>query len=422
MTFINKLDREGRDPFELLDEIEQTLALDPSPMTWPVGMGGEFHGCFDLRDNRFLTSLSGRGGPYQQAIPCRGPDDLELDRHVPADVLAPFRDNADLARSAYPPFDAAAYRGGQSDAGVLRQRAEGLRSRRTAAGARRDRAAAARPAGRAAERLAGEPKVTGFVFKVQANMDPNHRDRVAFVRVCSGRFRRGMKLRQAHSGKTLAVQNPIFFFAQDRELAEEAWPGDIIGIPNHGTLRVGDSLTEGEDIRFTGIPNFAPEILRRVRLDDPMQAKQLKRALEDLAEEGVTQVFRPMLGAAWIVGVVGQLQLDVLSSRMASEYNVAIGFEAAPYETARWVSSGDPVLLKRFVERHREAMAEDRDGSPVFLPATAGIWTARPKIGPTFASRRRANGVEPATRPRPSFANGTAWGKSSNGAPGPRLR
>jgi peptide chain release factor 3 len=198
-------------------------------------------------------------------------------------------------------------------------------------------------------------------------MDPNHRDRVAFVRLCSGRFKRGMKLRQAHNGKTLAVQNPIFFFAQDRELAEEALPGDIIGIPNHGTLRVGDSLTEGEDIRFTGIPNFAPELLRRVRLDDPMQAKQLKRALEDLAEEGVTQVFRPMLGAAWIVGVVGQLQLDVLASRMVSEYNVALGFEAAPYETARWVSCGDPALLKRFVEQHREAMAEDRDGSPVFL-------------------------------------------------------
>jgi peptide chain release factor 3 len=367
MTFINKVDRESRDPFALLDEIEQTLALDPSPMIWPVGMGGEFHGCFDLRDNRFLTSQSGRGGSYQQTIPCCGPDDLELDRHVPADVLATFRDNADLARSAYPSFDVAAYEAGNQTpvffGSALKDYAVAELLQALGETAPPPRAQPAEP-----RRVSpGEPKVTGFVFKVQANMDPNHRDRVAFVRLCSGRFRRGMKLRQVHSGKTIAVQNPIFFFAQDRELAEEALPGDIIGIPNHGTLRVGDSLTEGEDIRFTGIPNFAPEILRRVRLDDPMQAKQLKRALEDLAEEGVTQVFRPMLGAAWIVGVVGQLQLDVLSSRMASEYNVAVGFEVAPYETARWVLSGDPGLLRRFVERHREAMAEDRDGSPVFL-------------------------------------------------------
>jgi peptide chain release factor 3 len=367
MTFINKVDREGRNPFALLDEIEQTLALDPCPMTWPVGMGGEFHGCFDLRDNRFLTSLSGRGGPCEQAIPCHDSDDRELDRRVPADVLTPFRDNVALARSAYPPFDTAAYGAGNQTpvffGSALKDYAvaELLRGLGEIAPPPRTQPAEPRSI------LPGEPKVTGFVFKVQANMDPNHRDRVAFVRLCSGRFRRGMKLRQVHSGKTLAVQNPIFFFAQDRELAEEALPGDIIGIPNHGTLRVGDSLTEGEDIRFTGIPNFAPEILRRVRLDDPMRAKQLKRALEDLAEEGVTQVFRPMLGAAWIVGVVGQLQLDVLSSRMASEYNVTVGFEAAPYETARWVSSGEPALLKRFVERHRDAMAEDRDGSPVFL-------------------------------------------------------
>jgi len=367
MTFINKVDREGRDPFALLDEIEQTLALDPSPMTWPVGMGGEFYGCFDLRDDRFLTSLSGRGGPYQQAIPCSGPHDRELDRYVPGDVLAAFRENADLARAAYPPFDAAAYEAGNLTpvffGSALKDYAvdELLRALGEIAPSPRSQPAEPRNI------LPGEPKVTGFVFKVQANMDPNHRDRIAFVRLCSGRFRRGMKLRQVQSGKTLAIQNPIFFFAQDRELAEEAMPGDIIGIPNHGTLRVGDALTEGEDIRFTGIPNFAPDILRRVRLDDPMQAKQLQRALEDLAEEGVTQMFRPMIGAAWIVGVVGQLQLDVLASRMVSEYNVAMGFETAPYETARWVSSDDPAPLKLFVARHSEAMAEDRDGFPVFF-------------------------------------------------------
>jgi peptide subunit release factor RF-3 len=210
-------------------------------------------------------------------------------------------------------------------------------------------------------------KHAGFVFKVQANMDPNHRDRIAFFRLCSGRFRRGMKLRHCRTGKTFSVPNPIFFFAQERELAEEALPGDIIGVPNHGSLRVGDALTEGENLRFTGIPNFAPEILRRVRLDEPMRAKQLRRALEDLAEEGVTQIFRPILGSNWIVGVVGQLQLDVLASRIASEYKIAVGFESASYETARWLASDDPAVVKRFIERNRGAMAEDVDDSPVFL-------------------------------------------------------
>jgi peptide chain release factor 3 len=213
--------------------------------------------------------------------------------------------------------------------------------------------------------------VTGFVFKVQANMDPNHRDRIAFLRLCSGRFRRGMKLRHARSGKTMAIHNPILFFAQDRELAEEAWPGDIIGVPNHGTLRVGDTLSEDDDLRFTGIPNFAPEILRRVRLDDPMRAKQLRRALEDLAEEGVTQVFRPVQGSSWIVGVVGQLQLDVLATRIDGEYNIKVDFEAAPFETARWVEADDEAELKRFREANGAALAEDRDGAPVFLARNA---------------------------------------------------
>jgi peptide chain release factor 3 len=180
-----------------------------------------------------------------------------------------------------------------------------------------------------------------------------------------------MKLRQLRTGKSIGVHNPIFFFAQDRELAEEAWPGDIIGIPNHGTLRVGDTLTEREDLRFVGIPSFAPEILRRVRLDDPMRAKQLRRALVDLAEEGVTQVFRPLDGGQWIVGVVGPLQLDVLAARIAAEYGIAAGFEAAPFETARWVSAEDPAALQRFVTRQRASLAEDRDGAPVFLARNA---------------------------------------------------
>ena len=367
ITFVNKIDREGRDPFELLDEIESTLALDVCPMTWPVGMGSDFHGCYDLRENVFLTSKDGRGGAYQTAIPCSGPDDPALNALVPEHVLAPFRENAMLAAEAYPDFDVEAYRSGNLTpvyfGSALKDYTVEQLLQALGKIAPPPRVQPAEPRNIGPD----EPSVTGFVFKMQANMDPNHRDRVAFFRLCSGEFRRGMKLQQARTGKTLSIQNPIFFFAQDRELADHAVPGDIIGIPNHGTLRVGDTLTEGEAIRFTGIPNFAPEILRRVRLDDPMRAKQLRQALEDLAEEGVTQVFKPMLGAQWIVGVVGQLQLDVLASRIATEYKVAVGFEAAPFDFARWVTGDDKALLKRFVEKFRANVATDRDEAPVFL-------------------------------------------------------
>ena len=211
-----------------------------------------------------------------------------------------------------------------------------------------------------------EEAVTGFVFKVQANMDPNHRDRVAFLRLCSGRFRRGMKLKQSGTGKIIGVHNPILFFAQERETVDEAYPGDIIGIPNHGVLRVGDTLSEGEDIVFTGIPTFAPEILRRVRLSDPLKQKHLTRALESLAEEGVTQVFRPLTGSQWTVGVVGALQLDVLKSRLRAEYGLDADLEASPYETARWLA-GAPDEIAKFRDANKGQMVEDRDGAPVFL-------------------------------------------------------
>ena len=213
----------------------------------------------------------------------------------------------------------------------------------------------------------GVPEVTGFVFKVQANMDPKHRDRIAFLRLCSGHFERGMRLTLARGGKQVTVHNPIFFLAQQRGLAEEAWPGDIIGVPNHGQLRVCDALAETTPVRFTGIPNFAPEILMRVRLADAMRAKHLGRALADLAEEGVTQVFRPYVGNEWIVGVVGQLQLDVLQTRLASEYDVPIAFEAAPYVTARWCAADERAELDRFLAAKRPSLAEDGDGNPVYV-------------------------------------------------------
>jgi peptide chain release factor 3 len=219
-------------------------------------------------------------------------------------------------------------------------------------------------------------KVSGFVFKVQANMDANHRDRIAFVRLSSGTFKRGMKLRNVRTGKDLAVTNPMFFFGHDRELAEEAVAGDIVGIPNHGALSVGDTLTEGAAIKVTGIPNFAPEIIRRVRLGDPIKAKQLAKALSDLAEEGVAQIFRRMVGADYIVGVVGQLQLEVLQSRIESEYHVPINFEPINFELARWITSDDRKELDRFISTNKLEMAEDKYGDPVYL-AQSTWWLAR---------------------------------------------
>ena len=217
---------------------------------------------------------------------------------------------------------------------------------------------------------ATEPGLTALVFKIQANMDPNHRDRIAFARVCSGRLVRGMRLKQVRTGKLIPLHAPQFFFAREREIAEEAFAGDVVGIPNHGTLRIGDTLTEGEVINFIGVPYFAPEILRRVRLDDAMKAKKLRQALAELAEEGVVQLFRPADGSAPIVGVVGALQLDVLAARLGAEYGVAVGFDAAPFAVARWVSSPDKAALERFVAANRNGIAEDIDGDPVFLASS----------------------------------------------------
>ena len=209
-------------------------------------------------------------------------------------------------------------------------------------------------------------EVTGFIFKVQANMDPNHRDRIAFMRQVSGTFKRGMKLTPSGLGKPIAVHSPILFFAQDREIADTAEAGDIIGIPNHGTLRVGDTLSESNKVRFTGLPNFAPEILRRVALKDPTKTKQLRKALDDLSEEGVIQVFYPEIGAQSIVGVVGQLQLDVLVSRLEAEYKVEAMLEASPFATARWLKGSD-AALRQFADFNKSNLAKDRDGDPVFL-------------------------------------------------------
>jgi len=355
MTFINKMDREARDPFELMDEISDQLQLDCAPMVWPVGMGLNFKGVYDLlRDEFAVFGKNERIGRNA------------LSEILSDDLQAKLVEDIALARGACPAFDADVYRTGHLTPVFFGSALKnfGVRELMSAVA---DHAPPPRPqASKAREIAPSEDEVTGFVFKVQANMDPNHRDRVAFLRLCSGRFRRGMKLKQSGTGKTLGVHNPILFFAQERETVDEAWPGDIIGIPNHGILRVGDTLSESGEVVFTGIPNFAPEILRRVRLADPMRQKHLTRALESLAEEGVTQVFKPIIGAQWIVGVVGALQLDVLKSRLRAEYGLDADLEASPYDTARWLS-GPEADIDKFLGVYRGQMATDRDGAPVFL-------------------------------------------------------
>lgn len=359
MTFINKMDREARDPFALLDEIADQLQLETTPLVWPVGMGLNFRGVFDLYAGEFVRF----GGSER------------LGRNAMTTVLSPeeaakLDDDVELVQAGLSRFDRAAYREGHLTPVFFGSALKnfGVRELLTALS---ENAPAPGPV--AAKDRTVEPsdhEVSGFVFKVQANMDPNHRDRVAFVRLASGRFRRSMKLKQSGTAKQIGVHNPILFFAQERETVDEAWPGDIIGIPNHGVLRVGDTLSESGEILFTGIPNFAPEILRRVRLGDPMKQKHLTRALESLAEEGVTQVFKPMIGAQWVVGVVGQLQLDVLKSRLREEYGLDADLEASPYDTARWIS-GSGADIEKFLSVYRAQMAEDRDAAPVFLAKNA---------------------------------------------------
>ncbi|HVT58251.1 MAG TPA: peptide chain release factor 3 [Thermoanaerobaculia bacterium] len=383
ITFINKLDREGREPFALLQEIESTLALDVTPASWPIGMGQACRGCYDLLHDRLTPLERGRAsdgstrashGPTRvpgNATALRGLDDPRLERLLPAAAARRLREEVELARGLCPSFDLEAYRAGHLTPVFFGSALHDFGVGDLLA-ALAELAPPPRPQP-SAERLVQpwEEQVSGFVFKIQANMDPRHRDRVAFVRLCSGRFRRGMKLRHIRSGKTLAIHNPLLFLAQDRELAEEAFAGDIIGIPNHGNLRIGDALTEGEELRFTGIPSFAPELLRRVRAEDPLRAKHLGRALHHLAEEGAAQVFRPASASDWIVGVAGALQFDVLADRIRTEYGIPVRFETTTLYTARWVEAGDQQALKKFAHANHASMAADHDGSPVFLARNA---------------------------------------------------
>jgi peptide chain release factor 3 len=361
ITFINKMDRESRDPFDLLDEIEKTLALDTAPMTWPIGRGRDFVGTLDVATGAVrLMDGTSRGTPRQMDIAAIAALNPTFDAAALAEEFA-------LVRQACRPFDLAAFREGHLTpvffGSALKNFGVGdlLDGFAAYAPPPRDQAADVRRV------AAQEPRMTAFVFKIQANMDPNHRDRIAFARLCSGKLVRGMKAKHVRTGKSIGLHAPHFFFAQDRAIADEAYAGDVVGIPNHGNLRIGDTLTEGETLNFVGVPSFAPEILRRVRLTDAMKAKKLKQALQEMAEEGVVQVFRPSDGSPALIGVVGPLQLDVLRDRLATEYGLPVEFDVSEFQLARWISADDRKRYDEFIEANRSGIAEDLDGDAVYL-------------------------------------------------------
>ena len=371
VTFINKMDREARDPFDLMDEVEQALQLDVTPGSWPIGMGRNFKGCYDLFQDKLVMIDKTKNDRPDDGVTCNGLDDPQLDDALPADSVQTLRDEVEMARGLCPEFDMDAYREGNMTPVFFGSAINNFGVHELLDGLAKI-APPPRPqptVGRLVEPT--EKPVSGFVFKIQANMDPNHRDRVAFVRLCSGHFKRGMKLQHVRSGKSINMHNPLLFLAQDRELAEEAWAGDIIGVPNHGNLRIGDALTEGEALRFTGVPSFAPELLQRVRPEDPMRMKHLERALRQLAEEGAAQTFKRRLGSDWIVGVVGSLQFEVMADRIRTEYDVPVRFESAELYTARWIEADDVRDLKKFSDNNQSSLAEDHDGAPVFLARNA---------------------------------------------------
>jgi len=366
LTFCNKMDRESRDTFDIIDEIQENLAIDVTPASWPIGRGRDFMGTYDiLRDRLELMDRADRN-KVSASIAINGLNDPALTEHIPEVLLKVFLEEIEMARELLPKINRQAlldgtmtpiWFGSAINSFGIQELMQGIVN------------FGPEPQPQQAEPRKISPdekKVTGFVFKVQANMDPKHRDRVAFVRVASGHFKRGAKLLHVRSKKIMAISNPVLFLAADRELAEEAWAGDIIGIPNHGQLRIGDTLTEGEILNATGIPSFAPELLQNVRAGDPLKAKHLEKALMQFAEEGAAKVFRPMMGSGFIVGVVGELQFEVLASRIELEYGLPVRLEASQFTSARWVS-GTKASIEDLTSKNKQHIATDNDGDIVFL-------------------------------------------------------
>ncbi len=370
MTFINKLDREGRDPIELLDEVESVLGIQCAPVTWPIGMGSRLKGVVHLVSGEVHLYEQGRNFTRQDSTIFASLDDPQLVERLGENLLAELRDELELVQGASHAFDVHAYRAGKQTP-VFFGSAVNNFGVQPLLDFFVDHAPSPQPH-ETTTRLVNpdEGKLSGFVFKIQANMDPMHRDRVAFMRVCSGRFSAGMKSFHVRTGKEMKLANALTFMASDREIAVEAWPGDVIGIHNHGTISIGDTFTEGESISFTGIPNFAPELFRRARLRDPLKLKQLQKGLAQLSEEGATQFFRPLMSNDLILGAVGTLQFDVVAYRLKDEYSVDSSFEPVGVVTARWIRCDDAKKLEEFRDKNAMNLALDAAGELVYLAPT----------------------------------------------------
>ncbi|HEX3123785.1 MAG TPA: peptide chain release factor 3 [Rhodanobacteraceae bacterium] len=397
MTFINKLDREGRPPIELLDEVESVLKIECAPVTWPIGMGSRLKGVYHLISGEVHLYEPGRNFTRQDSTIYASIDDPHLHARLGDDMLRELREELELVEGASHRFDVERYRAGRQSPVFFGSAVNNFGVQPLLdffvehAPAPKARATTTR------EVAPEEDRLTGFVFKIQANMDPLHRDRVAFMRICSGRFDGGMKAFHVRSGKEVKLANALTFMASDREIVDVAYPGDVIGIHNHGTISIGDTFSEGESLSFIGIPSFAPELFRRARLRDPLKMKQLQKGLAQLSEEGATQFFRPLMSNDLILGAVGVLQFEVVAYRLKDEYSVDCAFENITVITARWVHCADERKLAEFRDKNAMNLAVDAAGELVYLaPSRVNLQLTQERWpGVTFtATREHASAVE----------------------------
>lgn len=398
MSFINKLDRDGREPIELIDEVETILNIECAPVTWPIGMGREFKGLYDLAADRIYLYERGDSSRAKTASAIEGLDSDEAGAAL-GDIADELREEVELIRGASPTFDVSRYLKGEqtpvffgaaiNNFGV-KELLDAFVEHAPPPQARETQTRTVEPS---------ESDLTGFVFKIQANMDPAHRDRIAFMRMCSGTYKPGMRLFHTRLGREVRVGEAITFMAADRQHVEEAYAGDIIGLHNHGTINIGDSFTQGEELVFTGIPNFAPELFRRAVLRDPLRLKALGKGLDQLCEEGATQLFRPLTSNDLILGAVGPLQFDVATFRLRDEYGVECQFEGVNVATARWVKGDDPKQLDEFKRKLSVNLAEDHAGELVYLaPSTVSLKLTEERWPDlTFRATREHSAAGPAS-------------------------
>ncbi|GGZ80914.1 peptide chain release factor 3 [Ignatzschineria indica] len=370
ITFINKLDRDGKEPIDLLDEVEEVLKINCAPVTWPIGMGRELKGVYHILEDYIHLYDSKERGTRSKGQIIQGLDSPELDGVLGEERANAFREEVELVRVASHEFDLEEYLAGRLTPVYFGSAITNFGVQEMLDGFVEIAPCPKKQATLTREVLADEEPLTGFVFKIQANMDPRHRDRIAFMRVCSGKYTPGMTAHHVRIGKNIRIPEALTFMASDRGHLEEAYAGDIIGIYNHGTIRIGDTFTEGEELSFKGIPDFAPELFRRARLRDPLKMKHLERGLEQLCEEGATQLFKPLRNNDLIIGAVGILQFDVVAHRLKLEYNVDCIFEHVEVSTARWVHAKDPKKFAEFKKRAEDNLAIDHHGEYVYIAPT----------------------------------------------------